>query len=708
MADLLAARDAGRLTEFARAFKAAARAVALYPDNHPAIGATLGRLAQLTGTAHLVQPLRLSIAADTVLLDGAAAGKADSSIAELAVLLHAHRIGALTVHPGADVDAWHRLLQLLGRSADDLRRDGGFGRLWQNDPLATRIDVREIDYAEVLRERDGHLAAAWQEVIMQLLGGDRDLRLPSELLESIRRSRDRDRTFGHLLDALVAAVADAGGNADTQAAAIVRLIRALWSALEACSPEDRDDVIRDLAMAIGRLSPELLLAIVDRSARSVDGASDQPLTSVLAAIPDGTIASFVAEHATEGPAALDRVAQAFQALVVDRDRRERLVAMAHDTAIVSGAEGETFERSWQAVAERLLSGYSDRPFVSTEYARELGAVHARAVAIEQLHEDPPERTAAWLDSVSTGELRRLDVLLVSDLLRLEDDPEKRAGLIEPVVSLADDLLLVGDVDAAAGIVDLLAADIEGEAPAWRAALARTAFDRLATATTLQHLIAHIASLDEPQLARVRTMCNRMGQALVPLVADAIAAEHRPRIRERLTEVLLACGDAGGREADRLRTSPDPDVRRAAIQLMRARVASDALPQLTPMMHDPDAAVRRDAVQAMLATGSSRAIDVLRDAMARGPHAARESLVQALAASRDSRAIPPLRDALYRSDWWAPRRSAVLRRAAAAALARIGTSDADDVLRDAATHGPRGVRAAVAASLARVPGPEERD
>src|SRR5512132_1527087 len=35
--------------EFARACKAAARAVALYPGSHPAIGASLGRLAETSG-----------------------------------------------------------------------------------------------------------------------------------------------------------------------------------------------------------------------------------------------------------------------------------------------------------------------------------------------------------------------------------------------------------------------------------------------------------------------------------------------------------------------------------------------------------------------------------------------------------------------------------------------------------------------------------
>ena len=45
---LLAPDVSAKFAEFARACKAAARAVALYPGSHPAIGSSLSRLAQAT------------------------------------------------------------------------------------------------------------------------------------------------------------------------------------------------------------------------------------------------------------------------------------------------------------------------------------------------------------------------------------------------------------------------------------------------------------------------------------------------------------------------------------------------------------------------------------------------------------------------------------------------------------------------------------
>jgi hypothetical protein len=55
--------------------------------------------------------------------------------------------------------------------------------------------------------------------------------------------------------------------------------------------------------------------------------------------------------------------------------------------------------------------------------------------------------------------------------------------------------------------------------------------------------------------------------------------------------------------------------------------------------------------------------------------------------------------LYRGEWWAPRRTARLRLAAAMALRACGTSEADFVLTEAGLRAPRGARRAAAAALA---------
>src|SRR5205807_6638002 len=73
-------------------------------------------------------------------------------------------------------------------------------------------------------------------------------------------------------------------------------------------------------------------------------------------------------------------------------------------------------------------------------------------------------------------------------------------------------------------------------------------------------------------------------------------------------------------------------------------------------------------------------------------------IELLGGLRDPEAIEPLKDALYRGEWWAPRRTAALRSAAAFALARIGTPEAMTVLDAAARSRSRSIRAAARASI----------
>src|SRR5580704_2554667 len=101
----LAPDDTARVTEFARACKAAARAVILYPPGHPAIAATVGRIVHVTSAAKLSAPITFTVLPDGLLLDGRAPARPDPAIGELAELLHAHLIGEITVRPGGDANA---------------------------------------------------------------------------------------------------------------------------------------------------------------------------------------------------------------------------------------------------------------------------------------------------------------------------------------------------------------------------------------------------------------------------------------------------------------------------------------------------------------------------------------------------------------------------------------------------------------------------
>src|SRR5690606_25091131 len=77
--DPLAPEAATRLTEFARACKAAARAVTLYPEGHPAIVGALARLVDVAGRAAAGGPLAVGVLPDGLHIDGRVPQRPDAA-----------------------------------------------------------------------------------------------------------------------------------------------------------------------------------------------------------------------------------------------------------------------------------------------------------------------------------------------------------------------------------------------------------------------------------------------------------------------------------------------------------------------------------------------------------------------------------------------------------------------------------------------------
>ena len=741
----LAPQDAVRLTEFARAFKAAARAVVLYPAAHPAIAATVGRIVSLTAPPSLPEPLCIGVVADALLVDGRAPARVDPAVAELATLLHEHLIGELTVNPGGDAEAWRAFLLLLGRAPDAVRAEGGIARLWTT--MAGRhVEIREIDYAEVLRERKSGEGAAWDQVIANCLQGDA-LNLNEEVVRALLAAAADSEKITELIATLDARAAEAGRGVGARTTALLRLLRGVVEAVTAREPDQIEPTLRNLAGAVGQLTPDMLLSLLARGARgetfpadadpgsAADTEVPQLVSSVVSRMSDDTIARFVARNALSSDTSIERVAQAFHTLVQDSDQRDRLLAMAHDEAAASplgAAEG--FEQAWEGVAQKMMTSYSDKPFVSEDYARELSGSKTRAIDIEQLHDDPPERLSAWLGTVATTELRKLDLSLVLDLLRIEEDTQRWSTLMRPLVALIEDLLLVGDFDAAGELVAGLLRHTAPDAATDRRQAALVAIDVLVRGPMMRHIATHLSTIDDAQFERVKAMCVSVGEVLVRPLAELLFAEERARPRERLTAILIAFGASGRREVERLKNSPNPAVRRTAIYLLREFGGSEALPELTELLNDNEQQVQREAVRAILRIGTDAAYQVLERALVSGTAQSREAIMQALTLVRDERAtplfsyilnhvdhrgqlgtiymraiealgalrdpegVPALKQALYRGEWWAPRRTAALRDAAAQALARIAAPDALAVLEEAAASGSRGVRTVARAHL----------
>ena len=735
--ETLAPADAARLTEFARACKAAARAVVLYPGSHPAIAATLGRIVQMTSDAALNQPLKMTVLPDGLLLDGRAPAKPDAAIGELATLLHSHLVGELTIHPGGDLEAWRSFLLLLGRTPESIRAEGGIARLW--DTMTGRhVELREIDYAQVLRERGAGLAAAWDKILANCLQGDDVFELDEESVSALVAIAGDAEQLAELLKSVDVQSKDEGADTRGRTSALLRMLRGVLDAVQRRDPDHIDPVMRNMAGAIGQLSPEMMVEFLSRGAAHEGESTETPelVSAVVSRMSEGTIAGFVARNVVEAQGtATDRLALAFQTLVRDGEQRQRLLTVAHDeVAATPLGQTDGFQEVWDHVAEKLLTSYSDKPFVSDDYGRELSGARTQALQVEQVSDDPPERIAVWKNSVATTALRALDMTLLLDLLRIEQDEDRWSMLMRPVISLVEDLLLVGDFENAADLAAVLVTETQPQANDKRRQTAMIAIDTLVAGPMMRHIGTHFTTLDDLQFERVKALCVSMGDVIVRPLAEALSTEERARPRERFTAILIAFGARGRRMVERLKNSPNPAVRRTAIYLLREFGGTEALPDLTELLNDSEPGVQREAVRAILNIGTDQAYQVLEQALASGTAASRDAIMQSIGVVRDERAtplfayilrhvdhkgplsgiylraieslgalkdpegIPPLKEALYRGEWWAPRRTAAFRTAAAAALARIGTDEALSTLDEAASRGTRGVRSAARANL----------
>jgi hypothetical protein len=733
----LSAEDAARLVDFARACKAASRAVTLYPGGHPSIGTTLGRIVQLTSPPLLTEPLRIGVLTNNLLLGGRAPARPDPSVGELAVLLHGHLVGEMIVHAGGDLEAWRNFVKLIARAPDEVRADGGITRLWTTIS-GRHIELKEIDYADVLRERTGGVALTMERIVDSCLKGTS--LLGSEEIQSLIEMVGDTEQLGGLIAALDTTTGSTGQTLEAKTAALIRLFQNIVEAVNKTQPDRLDPVLRNVAGAVGRLSPEMMVSLLSRDREASGTGLAQPgvVEAVVSRMSDQTVAEFVSRNAIAEGSSMERLAQAFQTLVQTGGERERLLALAHDDAAASPlGSTEGFEEIWSQVAQRLLRSYDDQPFISTEYARELSGARSQAPSVDHVSDDPPERVSSWLGTIAMTELRQLDITLLVDLLGLEEDNQRWSELMTPVVALVEDLLLVGDFDAAERMLAVIRQYSGPDASKERRQSGIIAFDMLAAGPMMRHIVTHLASIDDAQFERAKAMCVSFGAVLVRPLAETLAAEERGGTRERLTAILIAFGAAGRRQVERLKSSANAAVRRTAIRLLREFGGQEALPDLTELLDDTEPQVQREALRAILNIGNDAAYRVLEQALTSGSETTRQAImrsidprderaaplfayivshvdhrgplgsvylraIESLGGLKSAEGVPALQDALHRGEWWAPRRTAMLRLAAATSLARIGTPDAVDVLDKAENRGARSIRRAVKAARATAP------
>ena len=730
MPDVRATLDADmafRLAEFARACKAALRAVSLYPGGHPAITSTLGRLTQLTGALTAAGPFTLEVRPNAIHIGDAAPAKPDSAIVELADLLRRQLVGSLTLNPGVDAESWRTLLMLLSRPAEDVRADGGIGSLWATAG-GPSMEIVEIDYAEVLREKQGDAAAAERLIAAAMSGAQLELDEPGmRLLLDIVGDPAR---LAFLMQELEKRTENTPGA--VRVGAFLNLLRGLAEYVGRTNPAQLDQTLKQIGGAAGRLSAEAMLELLLRRQQPEAMVGNVDVVSAMVhRMSDGAVAHFVSNSVITERGPTDRLAQAFHALVPDVDRQRQLLALAQQDVAASELGQETaFQELWEKV-ESMLTSYSDEKFVSDAYAKELSGARARAVDVEAASDDPPERVASWLATVADASLRGLDVQLLADLLRIEEDVARWRDVADTVVTHAEDLVRVGYLDQALRLAELVAG--EGQRIDARQQPARSVLERLGRGPMLRHVAKQLRTADDEGYARFKQLSHSIGPAVITPLAEALSVEQDARSRRRLRDILVGFGAAGRDAVQQLMNAANWEVRRTAAFLLREFGGAEGLKELQPLLTDTEPLVQREAIQAIVLNGTDAAAQILLTALTTSSGRPRSTLIAELGAMRDERAAPvfcyllrkidrkafygiylgmidslgsfggpdaveALKEALHAGDWMAPLRTRRTRAAAAQALRKIGNAAAVGVLRESSTKGSRGVRSAAKAEL----------
>ncbi len=728
---------AGRLSEFAKACRAATRIVSMYPPSHPTIQAALSRITESGRRAVANGPLAITVLPDALLVEGRAFAKPDAAASELAALLHQQLIGEMTLHGTLDNDQWHAFLSLLAKSPEDARAIGGVAKAWATSGEQA-IALKEIDYAEVLRERAGSGESASWDRILATLGEEQSgaAGRPAGMAGMLEVAEDSER-LAQFAERLQAHGRTSGDDSIQQRKSLLELMHGLANYAAERQPDQLDAVLNRMAGAAAQMAPDMLLTLITDPPPLQPPGTTAPRMDLggelQSRLTDEMLTKFLVDNVVTDRGASNRLAAAFQTLVPDTERQQSILAAATEQAAALFGQDPQFESVWSSSTEMLMS-YSDAQYVSDDYARELTSARTEAVNVDKVGDDPPVRIRAWVSTVSNEEVRALDQRLLLDLLTIEARPDAWSGVLDQAVGSVDQLVLVGDLALAAQLVDAVVDTSQASSPF--AAAAATGVARLVEGPLVRHLTLFLRQATEAEVTLATQICRTIGPTLVEPLADALAAEDNARTVRLLRDILIGFGTAARQYADELRTSPNPAVRRAAIDLLRALGGEAALPDLRGLLDDDDPQVQREALRAIVQIGSNEAYGALEQALKSGKPHTRDAIMQALGSLRDERAAPlfvhllthsgytgslegdylstieslgrvandersvaTLKDILHRGEWYAPGRTARIRSAAARALRGISLPSAERALTEAATGGSGGVKRAAKAALA---------
>lgn len=628
----------------ARSLSAAARNWALYPPEHPAVGTSVRRLGDAIRQSTAGAAFTFGVTPETLLVAGLPLPP-DQPIVDAARLLHDRDVLQLTFVGEPPTEALHSLLKILSLPSSDLRAAGGPAAAWSSGGHAS-IAIEQIDYEKILEDRDveapvGRRDDIWRSLVNSIVEGRQvfDEAQQQRLLEIAGSAYD----IGELAGDVIAPKVNIDGSPliTTQAATVLATFRHLAGIVTVMDPDRLPDTLRNLASATTTLDPHVVLQMMQAD----EGMQEMPLIAkITAAFDDDKVAELLATALARDGKASARLAQVFDTIAPDAARKQRVLTMTRSMLSEQDfGNGGQFKAVWASMEELLLS-YDEKPYVSTAYQAALEGAGARGDLMAG--RDLPPELPEWVETLGQDNVRSLSVVLVSDLLRLEEDADRAADITRDMVALADDLLLAGDFDNALLVVrELRQAAKATIAPA----AARASLVQIGESAALRDAAGLLDDLDDTALAAFRECCTLIGAPATRALLGVLQSETDTRAYVRAREIV---GTYGVDAVPHLVTLADDQrwfVQRNAASLLGMTRSADAVPPLQSLLRRNDPRVLRQAVSALAGIDDPAAARALQTVLRATAGANRRAVVEALVAERDPRVIPMLARILRDSD-----------------------------------------------------------
>ncbi|MSO55648.1 MAG: HEAT repeat domain-containing protein [Acidobacteria bacterium] len=516
---------------------------------------------------------------------------------------------------------------MLALNKDTLRRSGGPEGIWSKDGHKS-ITLQQIDYAHVLEDKDDQQDRkyddVWKSIVRSIVSGAKtmDEMAQRRLLEIA----GDPRAIGELAEAVLAPqfAMDGSPMITTQAATILAAFRHLASIVSVKAAHQSDATMRNLATAAASLDPHVVLQMMQGEDDPADAV--QLVRGLTGAFDDTKVAHLLATAlATDGQASA-KLAEVFDTIAPDPERKRRVLTMARKMLSESefGQTGQ-FKAIWSSMEELLIS-YNDKPFVSEQYRSQLDGAAARgeATAVKDLPEEMPE----WVETLDRQNVRKLSVILIVDLLKLERDAARAIEIADDMTALTEDLLMSGDYAEARDVAAALNDAANDEKFVARAAC-REALGHLAASAALHETVGILGELETAHLEVFTEMCRMIGVPTVDVLGMTLKIQERTPARVRASDIIVAFGAPAVPRLAPLVADERSYVQCHTAEILGRIASPDAVPLLQPLLRRNDPKVTRHAVAALAAINDPAAARAIHTVLRTVTGEQRRAVVEAL-------------------------------------------------------------------------------